>query len=510
MQVKKVILTLFSVITLCLAVSPFIGGSRRAHAQPLQSSTDWSPRQRIPGIDDLADTPNLVADGTGTIHSFHVQPVAAGESEWAIVYSSWTPVLGWTEPTAIFLPMSGELIRVPKVFLANDGIIHLVFYCCDDSNPDIYYSWAPLANAADAQAWAPPELIGPNAENPASVAILADDHDELHVIYGGGPLGKGIYEVRSAEGGPSWSDPIPVFLTRDQTLLPFDPKLVKDAEGNLHAVWTVNRPDGNGDAIYYASIAHDQTSWAAPILLAEADGEVVPTVTSPAIAAHDGELIVIYLEWSPPERLIRISSDGGFTWSEPNSFLPPTRGEYGPAVFAIDGKDTLHVMMGDRGRGLTLWHSSKEGGRWREPEPVVPVGESERYPVGHPLEFHPTWPQMVISRGNLMFVSWALDPGHGNNGTWFAFRKLESLELPLAAPRYSTVTIVGDDASSSPTTSTVAGTITAGSVTEPGAGNVVVVAGENSRLGLLIFAVLPTCVILIAVILGRELRTRRR
>jgi hypothetical protein len=330
----------------------------------------------------------------------------------------------------------------------------------------------------------------------------------LHILYGGGPLGKGIYALRSVDQGDNWSDPSPVFLAQDQSMLPFSPQLTVDADGELHGVWTVNRLDGNGDAVYYAGLGTDGSAWTEPILLAGADEEDIPAVTSPAIVAHDGQLIVVYLQWSPPERRMRVSGDGGLTWSDSVSFLAPTRGEYGPVTFAVDGDNALHVIMGDRGRGLSLWHSVKKEGRWQEPAPIVPPGESELYPIGHPLEFHPVLPKMAISRGNIMIVSWALDPGHGDNGTWYAYRMLDASELPVM-PLPSLMQPALDDGASSASSSTVASNNDQETTRSFSTNSAPADSAESSPSGLLLYSLLPAAALLIVVVVRQQLRDIR-
>jgi hypothetical protein len=413
-----------------IAIFVSTSSGSNANAQSGYQEDSWTDRERIPGIHDLANTPSMVVDGEGTVHAFHAQPVPADGSVWAIVYSKWNPDQGWSDPNDIILPMNGQIIRVPSAFLDENGMMHLVFYCCDDFNPNIYYAKAWAKNAGNAQAWSEPQLIGRDAKAPASAVLVGDGIDKLIALFSGVATRTGVYAVSSHDGGTSWSEPFQVFRTFDESLIPFDPKLEPDKEGRVHAVWGVNRIDGNGDAIYYARLEADYLTWSDPTLLASAEGEQVPAVSSPAIVSHDALVIVVYLEWAPPKRLIRVSTDGGQTWSERSEFLPPTRGEYGPADFAVDSNNTLHVIMGDRARGLNLWHSIMQEGIWQAPEPVAPLFEAQAYPVGHPLEFHPIWPRIAISRGNIMLLSWALDPGHGDNGTWFSYKTLDAPESP--------------------------------------------------------------------------------
>jgi hypothetical protein len=169
--------------------------------------------------------------------------------------------------------------------------------------------------------------------------------------------------------------------------------------------------------------------WSEPTLFAQPkDNE--SEVDRASIAVYEDEILVIYNDYQPPKRMLRRSLDNGQTWLEPVEFLPPTRGEYGAANFFVDSNNDLHVVFGDRARGLSIWHSVLDGDRWQDPEPIVPLREAEAYEVGDPLEFHPQRPHSAISQGNVVLVTWRLDKGHGDNGTWFSYKVLDSPEIP--------------------------------------------------------------------------------
>jgi hypothetical protein len=411
--------------------------SARALALAGQAADRWSARQRIPGIQDDALTPYLAADRNRTVHAFHSQAAHVDPSQLAIVYSQWTLRNGWTLPTDIVLPPSRGQASILGAMLDDQGILHIVFFSGDDAVANLYYSRAWASEASKPRAWSAPELIGEAAITPRTATLASDEQGTLTVVYSGNLQGVGLYTTHSRDRGATWSEAVPLFFVQRDDLEPWanndprawNPQVARDDAGRLHLTWVVVGKDGNGKAIYYARWEADGLHWTEPLLLA-AVGPDVYEVDWPSIVAHHGDLFVIYDDHSPPERMMRISRDTGRSWSNPAAVLAPTVGEYGNAAFAVDGGNTLHVVFGDRARGLNLWHSVWDAGRWREPEPIASTMEAEAYRSG-PEEFHPSQPRVVVSQGNVLLAVWQTDPGRTHNGTWFAYKLLDVPEVPI-------------------------------------------------------------------------------
>jgi hypothetical protein len=234
-----------------------------------QGRSQWSPRERIPGTHDEAETPFLVADRNRTVHAFHSQPFTEDGQERAIVYSRWTPDSGWTLPTDVILPPFGWLAVIRGVYLDQNGIMNMIFFGGEDLNANIYYSWAPAVDANKARAWSVPEVIGERA-TVQTAAMAADELGNLIVLYGGNSEGNGLYWVFSVDGGHSWSNSKSVFLALDNEHFVYAPQLYLDQNRMLHAVWVVNDTSGTGQAIYYAKLDVENWEWTEPVLLATA------------------------------------------------------------------------------------------------------------------------------------------------------------------------------------------------------------------------------------------------
>lgn len=424
-RLTTAILIIFALLEIIQITSPSIKA---------QNLTDWSPRKRIPGSQDDAETPYMLADQGGNIHVFHSQPVRDGSTDWAIFYSKWTLKGGWTDAIDVILAPDGQAAIIRGIFLDKRGYLHIIFVSDSRDGANLYYSSAPVLAAGAATSWSKPHLIGEEIFIDMA-ALLADDQGNVYVLYGGSPeQGKGLYFVRSTDTGVTWSEPTPIFLTYDATLFVYGLQVYLDQQGTGHAVWTVNNANGAGQTIYYAHLEANQEVWSDPIILAKIEDqdkrlekEIVSRVGHPAIVKQGNEIIVVYIVCDPCERRMRRSTDNGETWTEAVEPFP-SRGEYGWADFVIDSSNTLHMFLGDRGSGLTLWHAVWKDGLWQDLEPIVPQSETT---YEGPQAFHPWFPHAAISQGNTILVTWTTDEGVADNGTWYTYKTLNTPSLPI-------------------------------------------------------------------------------
>jgi hypothetical protein len=393
-----------------------------------QQITQWPPKQRIPDFHPETWPPFLIADQNRTVHAFSSQwsTTDEGASVQAIMYNQWTLEGGWTPPIDILLsPLKNSAWIGGGAYLDQSGMMHIAFFGGDETEANIYYSRAPALRAGQAPAWSKPDLVGEAASSPAVVALVGDDEGNLAIVYSGRKEGWGLYTTYSTDGGDTWTEPAPTFLTYDE-LFPFILKLSRGPSGLIHAVWDVRDVGGNGRQINYASLNIRDRQWSEPVALAEVQtgyGVLIPTVVE-----YQGDVIVAYSGVT-----IRRSSDGGRTWTEP---LSPFRqvGVNGTMSFVVDSNDNLHLLWAQRITGSPdihgVWHSVWQGGdRWSVPEAVFSnpriVDElGDKY-------FDPYEVRAVASQGNVLLVTFREDPGAGNSGVWYSYTTLNTPELPV-------------------------------------------------------------------------------
>jgi hypothetical protein len=396
-----------------------------------QEPTQWPPQERIPGYDDETEPPSLIADPNRTVHAFAYQQIGDEGKEIAITYNQWTVKDGWTPPIDVLLSPIKHEARVPSAFLDQAGIVHVAFYGGDETEANIYYSQAPLVRAGQAPAWSKPTLVGDAASSPSLVALTGDDKGDLVILYSGKREGWGLYAVYSADGGDTWTDSAPAFLTYGD-FFPVILKLYRGQSGLIHAVWDVRDIGGNGRQINYANLDPGDRQWSEPVVLAEADTGY--GVLAPTVIEHDGSVFAAYI--ATPKLTMRRSSDDGRTWTEPVTPFRHT-GVNGTLSFAVDSNDDLHLLWAQRITGSPdihgMWHSTWQGGGWTEPEAVV-SGPMINDPF-RDQSFDPYNAEAVVSQGNVLMATWRTDPGPQNkaNGVWYSYKRLDAPEAPVVA-----------------------------------------------------------------------------
>jgi hypothetical protein len=393
-----------------------------------QAPGQWSPQAQIPGFDPETDSPLLLADQNGTVHVFSSQWLGEDSEEpvKAIMYNKWTLEEGWSTPIDILLSPHRNEARLTGAFLDSFGTVHLTFFGGEGEDAHIYYTKAPLVNAGQAPAWSTPLLVADDANDPALADLTGDDQGNLVVVYSGMRDGWGLYSIYSSDGGDTWSEPEPLFLTYAE-LFPVFLDLFRAQSGLIHMVWDTRTTDGQGREINFAHFDIAARQWSQPVRLAEVDsgyGVLLPTVIE-----QGGELVVA---WSGIT--MSRSTDGGNTWSD--GMIPFRQvGVNGAGSFVIDGNNNLHFLWAQRITANPdihgVWHSIWQNGRWTEPEAIV-SGPSIVDIVGD-RAFDPTDVRAVISQGNVLLVVWRQDPGLKGNGIWYSYRVLDALELPRVA-----------------------------------------------------------------------------
>lgn len=397
----------------------------------------WSRQERIPEYyDNTEEPPFLIADQNHTVHAFNSQPLDLGDpdSKKAIFYRQWTIESGWTYPNDILFDAGGNSMDLIGAVDDQTGKVHLVLQL---HNQDVYYSQAFLSEAGSSFAWSTPVLLGEKSQQVRSgferVSSIAADAtgNNIVVIYSGSRDGDGLYFVDSSDGGNSWSQPYPIYLTGDETIIVTDPKLDIGDTGIFHAVWSTFLASGSGGPGYYANFDSVLNAWSEPIALD------TPGIRTPSVIEYQGDVIVAYHHSNVNGSWWRRSSDGGKTWIFPGQISAQHVGTNGMVSFVTDSSNILHVFFGNRIDGCChgMWHSIWTGTTWTIPEAVVSGPQIKDVIGGN--GFDPRSARAVISNGNVVLVTWGTDGAGGVNGAWYSYKLLNTPELPalpLSAP----------------------------------------------------------------------------
>lgn len=409
-----------------------------------QQASFWAYQEKIPDYEiyNNEQPPYLIADHNHTIHAFNAQRLDADiqDAPKAIMYRRWTLGNGWTKPNDILFDASGGNLELLGASSDQEGFVHLIF---QENNGDIYYTNSLLADANNALAWSTPLLIAKKSllVRPGIPNVAAITNDEsgqyIYVVYSGMQYGNGLYFTSSSDRGNSWSVPIAVDLTADETLVVVNPKLYVSRSGFLHLVWSTFMSSGFGGPGYYAQYNPQTGVWSEPF---ELDS---PGIRTPSVYEYDTTLYISYYHHSTNSNWWRRSADDGKTWTYPSQLFSQFVGTNGGVSFVEDSNNTLHAFFGKRiniSDTHGMWHTIWKDGGWTYPEAVVSGPQILDVEGGE--GFDPTFANAVVSNGNLMFVTWGTDGVTGTNGAWYSYRLLDTPQLPVTPLPTSSVLVV--------------------------------------------------------------------
>lgn len=397
-----------------------------------QGSFLWSQQQRIPEYYPFTEEPPyLIADRNHTVHAFNSQPIDLSDenSTEAVFYRQWTLEQGWTFPNDILFDNEGADLNLLGADDDSTGRVHLVL----QKDSDVYYVSNYLAVARTPGSWPAPVIVGANAErarpgveNVAAISA-SEDGQEIVIIYSGSQIGNGLYFTHSSTAGNTWSQPYPIYLTDNETIIVTDPKLFAGESGRFHAVWASFLQSGAAGPGYYANYDQVTGLWSEPMALD------TPGIRTPAIIETQEMVLLSYHHISTNGNWWRRSIDGGKTWSPPERISARHVGTNGALSFAVDGANTLHAFFGERmnDQNHGMWHISFNGTSWSYIEAVVRAPQRISEPGGD--GFDPRSARAVIVNGNKVLVTWGTDGAAGINGAWFSYKRLDAPELPTIA-----------------------------------------------------------------------------
>jgi hypothetical protein len=308
----------------------------------------WSSLETLSesGTAAIEGVPAIGADPQGKLYTLWSQADPAGMAGASLYAAVWDGAR-WSRGAPVLTQKEAGAGRAVQPSLAADaqGRLHVVW-----NNGQVVYSWKYARDAGAAQGWATPWPLPSVSTASSWPDIVADPRGEtLHVVYAV-PYneGRGIYYVRSSDGGQTWGKPVAVF---DAAAAKWDsadkPRLALDAQMDvLHIVWLRALPaESNGQMVYYARSTDGGQTWNAPIKLAEG------VVNWPRVAVMGtGRVAVIWDQvrargavTAPYEVWAQFSLDGGQRWTE----AARVRGfeqVSGPAGLASDGAGSLYVL----------------------------------------------------------------------------------------------------------------------------------------------------------------------
>ena len=342
----------------------------------------WSALETLSDSTSQAGMPSLAVAKSGKLYAVWSQ--AAVDSVNTTIFAATFEGDRWSRAAQILRSPDSSTAAATGVQPANKAEqpslaadsqerLHAVWSSGTDG--EIFYSRAYARDFASAQGWAQPVALAAPSRAASWPKILADPRgDVLHVIYAV-PFNeaRGIYYVRSNDGGTSWLTPTTVFNAAAAGWESADkPRLALDARANvLHAVWLRAQLPGGAhtQAVVYARSTDGGQSWSTPVKVAEGWVDW-PQVTVPSTGQ-------VYLIWSQSqgrqasltEVWGQFSPDGGGRWTEPKR-VSGFEQVSGPAGLSSDDAGGIHLVGVGRATGGegALLHATWDGQAWTRRE----------------------------------------------------------------------------------------------------------------------------------------------
>ncbi len=349
----------------------------------------WLPLQVVSDRNDnlaMNGLPVMIADRSGNLHAMWSESTGT-QNDTALVAAS--RINGrWSLPAKVLRSPSSAGVTAnqaeqPTLAIDAGQKVHAAW--TSGLFGSLYYSWAPVSDVGSAQRWAEPlPLITPGtiaskpdlAVNPAS--------SDIYLIYTI-PYneGRGVYVLRSSDGGGTWLTPTLVFdATAAQWPGVDKARLVYDSASQvLHAAWLRTTLPGTtgSQALYYARSSDQGQTWSKPQLIVEGQ------VDWPRLAIiNTGQ---VYLAWNlaPGQSAAtlsgsntvwgQLSADGGEEWFAPSAVFESSEisgpiGLYGNSAGAL----YIAAVGRDASNQSALLFAEWGGQAWRGRE-SVPLGQ---------------------------------------------------------------------------------------------------------------------------------------
>lgn len=162
---------------------------------------------------------------------------------------------------------------------------------------------------------------------------------EAHVIYSegyiGGPKSKGIYVAKTADYGRTFGKPVRVDLEPEDSFA-VDPYITATPNGKLYAAWGVSKDYNTISGTGFAYSADNGKTWKGHQIIATANSKLGDTqerwMLGGIVSTGEDRVIVHYQDYAeikvgadtykPLLTYMRISEDGGATFSAPTTVVP--------------------------------------------------------------------------------------------------------------------------------------------------------------------------------------------
>jgi hypothetical protein len=364
-----------------------------------------------------------VADQYGYVHCFWTETLF--ENEQVIIQYARFDGGTWSAPNDIYLSPFG--VENLSADVDRQGTLHLV-WAAGLGGP-VYYTHAPASNALSVQSWAQPIRISIPA---GIVQFRVDSKGVFHILYINRTNELGVYYVRSADQGETWSQPL--WLDPD-ILAGYTPESLNfelDDNDGLHAVWFYGALEQGAkpDLVRYAHSLDGSLTWSAPFLIDKyvEETEHNLTVANPRMIVQGQTVHVIWAAGELPYRFHRVSTDAGETWSMPRPIFGELHGQAGDSL-AVDGAGRIHFLSQVR-YPVAIYEASWDQEHWMSPSLVYLIALEdieEDAEGGFGDRVHAHLLQAVVRAGNQLVLTFGDGPADPDRRLFVMHRTLDDI-----------------------------------------------------------------------------------
>ena len=356
------------------------GGDVWYSERNLGNTTTWYPPPPIwtdPVEVSLAGSetgpPILVGGQDEMMHAFWIQPGVGDNTSSAnsrIYYARWDGET-WSRQSNILGSPEGNASQPYATLDQNNHL--LAAWTGSDPNL-VYFSKSSASLALRGSDWTHPQAIPVPVPAAKSPQILPVGSSLIHIIYAI-PLNeaRGIYLVSSDDSGNTWSQPLRIFDAVNAGWEMVDsPFLARADDGSLHVIFTrYSLPGGSGPMeMYYTHSRDGGDTWSQPEIVDDN-----PVYWGRIVSGKDG---VLHRIWQARTSVgsgfvieHQYSPDMGFSWSQPESIS--NWGLSDPTVMsslAVSSTQVLHLLYTIQGTTgeFYLHHWVWVGDQWERRE----------------------------------------------------------------------------------------------------------------------------------------------
>jgi hypothetical protein len=322
-KIKYLQITLVAILALVISLSSLLGDVPQAYAQ---SSSIWNEPINLSNSGGTLN-PVIVIDSLGVRHVFWID--GTGETTEPVTYRYTRSEDGstWSSPSLVNFPFNTAVgASLPVLLSGQNGLIYAFW---QDRNESLIFGRTSSENFDDPSLW---EFVGVLSEKSLVSDVAMDAQGVIHVAYirnAESVLGPaGVYYRRSSNDGAGWSDEKLLYASQYF-------RMTKPEDAHVKIV--VAEEAGNSKAfILWDNAAHKRIFMSASEDSGFTWSEVTqlkgPEDTGGYNLPYNVEMVIVgeksLLVWKVGEPgaaqcavYSQWSSDGGGTWSDPDTIL---------------------------------------------------------------------------------------------------------------------------------------------------------------------------------------------